>query len=609
MNLLVAWKKVLLFGLFGAAGCLAGWLAGEPYLYAAALATADGGAGRAPSLISRPVPPSAEPPPLPNDIRERLDKAGGKSGDVQLSLIWYNVNDLDLHCKDPTGEVIYYKNPRARSGGELDVDANAGSARGDRPAPLTAEPVENIYWPKNGAPPGRYQVSINHYARNEPAPNRTHYKVNVLHDGQRHEFEGDIENSGSPRNERMIYEFELKPRLTLLAPVELELPPATAVKVPVAVRRSYYQGPVDVRAENLPDGVTAGALTIPEGHNEGEIELKATDGAKEIKKPIKLVAGGGGITTSADVQLTVPKPAAAFSLWAVVSTGVWTALLAVGLALALLAGQNRYLGKPPFAPGRVPLALVILGAAAAGFVSGGIGQALFFALLALGAAKVGFVVGWVLLGALLGGGLSFLIPNLDGKKAALAGVGGGLLGAAAFLILSNVTDWVGRFGGAALLGFCIGLMVAAVEAAFRRAWLDVRYGDRETITVNLGPEPVKVGGDAKACAVWARGAAPVELRFFVRDGAVWCDDARNRSEATVGDGFRRAVGAVTVVVRTGDSDRPPPLLPLPPPPPPVAKVKPNITAAPKARDGCPGCGRKIPGAAGTRYCMVCDATF
>lgn len=54
---------------------------------------------------------------------------------------------------------------------------------------------------------------------------------------------------------------------------------------------------------------------------------------------------------------------------------------------------------------------------------------------------------------------------------------------------------------------------------------------------------------------------------------------------------------------------PAPAKPPPPaPPPPVPVHKPNITGAAKP-DGCPGCGRKIPGAVGTRYCMVCDKTF
>ena len=43
---------------------------------------------------------------------------------------------------------------------------------------------------------------------------------------------------------------------------------------------------------------------------------------------------------------------------------------------------------------------------------------------------------------------------------------------------------------------------------------------------------------------------------------------------------------------------------------PVAPVfKPTITAPTKPRDGCPGCGRAIPGEPGLRYCMLCDTTF
>jgi Mg-chelatase subunit ChlD len=49
-----------------------------------------------------------------------------------------------------------------------------------------------------------------------------------------------------------------------------------------------------------------------------------------------------------------------------------------------------------------------------------------------------------------------------------------------------------------------------------------------------------------------------------------------------------------------------PVPPAPQPGPPAHK--PNITGAPKPGD-CPGCRRPIPGAPGTRYCMVCDKTF
>lgn len=175
--------------------------------------------------------------------------------------------------------------------------------------------------------------------------------------------------------------------------------------------------------------------------------------------------------------------------------------------------------------------------------------------------EIGFLAGWLLLGGLLGRGLGFFIPNLHPWRAALAGAGGGALGATAFILISQQGDVYGRFVGAALLGGCIGLMVALVELAFRAAWLEVHYGEREVITVNLGPEPVKIGSDARACTVWARGAAPLALRFWVREGQVVCEDAANRTKGAVADGARRRAGAVEVVVRTGSgagSKRPAP---------------------------------------------------
>jgi hypothetical protein len=579
MNLLAAWKKVLLFGLFGAAGCLAGWAVGEGYLLAAR-AAASAGDGQAGSLISKPVPASSEPPPLPSDFRERLEKAGAKSGDIQISLIWFNTNDLDLHCVDPSGFEINYRDRHSpTTGGELDVDRNAGCTR------TTVEPVENIYWPRNGAPMGHYKVYLNFFERCPGAPDRTEYRINVLHSGERQEFKGTITKDETRVEKRLIYEFELAPKLELFLPNAFTLGRGARVKLPVAVRRIHFPGKLELRADNLPEGVTAMAGEIPAGADEGTIELKASDSAAVARKPIKISATGAGVSGSADPQLEVTATASFSLLW-VALIGVWTALLAVGLCLALLAGQNRYLHRPLFAAGRIPLALVVVGAVAAGFVSGSVGQSLYSLLLSVGAGGLGFVIGWVLLGGLLGWGVSFFVANLDRKRAALAGLAGGLLGAVAYLVWSNAADWLGRFAGAAVLGFCIGLVVAVVEAAFRRAWLEVRFGERETIHVNLGPEPVKVGGDARACTVWARGAADVALRFFVRNGQVICEDAPSRAESVAGEGYRRTVGTVTVTVRTGAAAPPtlpatvPPATPTPLPPLPALPAAPPATPQP-----------------------------
>ncbi|MCE9560469.1 MAG: hypothetical protein K8U57_00295 [Planctomycetes bacterium] len=568
---LAAWKKVLLFGLFGAVGCLAGWAVGEVYLLAAR-AIVGSGSGTAPTLISRPTAPATDAPPPSSEFKDRLDREKAKTGDVQISLIWFNKNDLDLHCVDPNGAKIFFKQPRSASGGELDVDAN-----GDRGRPVTSEPVENIYWASGTAPSGKYTVSVNYYNRRPGEPNATTYKVSILHGGSREDFSGEISDNGTSNNERLIREFELSPKVELFAASELEVPPGVSLKVPVVARRMYYKGEIKVQAENLPDGVTAEPLTIPEGKTDGELVLKASESAKEVKRSIKLVGTGGGLTGSADTQLTIPAPAVRFSATTVIILGIWTALLAVGLCLALMAGQNHYLGRPLFAAGRIPLTAVIVGAIVAGFVSGSVGQSLYSVLLVLSIGSFGLVVGWVLLGGLLGWGVSFFVSNLDKKRAALAGLAGGLLGAIAFLVGSNAGDWLGRLIGAGVLGFCIGLVVAIVEAAFRRAWLEVRFGERETINVNLGPEPVKVGGNSQLCTVWARGAPDVAFRFFVRNSQVICEDTPTRTEAIVGEGHTRTAGNVTLTVHTGGA-----AVPMPQSPKPVATSQTALPATPQA---------------------------
>jgi uncharacterized protein YfaP (DUF2135 family) len=44
-----------------------------------------------------------------------------------LSFIaWSNVNDLDLHVIEPSGEETSFSHRKSATGGELDVDINAG---------------------------------------------------------------------------------------------------------------------------------------------------------------------------------------------------------------------------------------------------------------------------------------------------------------------------------------------------------------------------------------------------------------------------------------------------------------------------------------------------
>ncbi|MBK6647474.1 MAG: hypothetical protein IPG44_17300 [Anaerolineales bacterium] len=93
-------------------------------------------------------------PVLP-PIATRVETLG--TGDVQVTLIWDSVNDLDLWVTDPNGETIYYQHKNSASGGELDVDANPGCEN------KTSSPVENIYWSTGEAPDGTYTIAVQYF--------------------------------------------------------------------------------------------------------------------------------------------------------------------------------------------------------------------------------------------------------------------------------------------------------------------------------------------------------------------------------------------------------------------------------------------------------------
>jgi hypothetical protein len=97
-------------------------------------------------------------------IGQRLRAAGAGSGDVQISIAWDNLNDIDLHVQvqTPNGRVISYiafYSRRDAFGGMLDVDRNAGLR-------LVPDPVENVFWPKGMAPRGTYTIGIHHFKQN-----------------------------------------------------------------------------------------------------------------------------------------------------------------------------------------------------------------------------------------------------------------------------------------------------------------------------------------------------------------------------------------------------------------------------------------------------------
>ena len=135
---------------------------------------------------------------LSAEFKQRLDREGAKSGDVQISLLWNNYNDLDLHVVCPSGETIYFGHRKSDCGGELDVDMNV--------SPTSQEPVENVYWPTGQSPTGRYQVFVNHFKNHKRSgcKDPTNYRVSISCNGFPQEFEGSI--SSGQKNK--VHEFD-----------------------------------------------------------------------------------------------------------------------------------------------------------------------------------------------------------------------------------------------------------------------------------------------------------------------------------------------------------------------------------------------------------------
>ncbi len=119
------------------------------------------------------------------NIDERLEREGGASGVVQISLAWDDYNDLDLHVFCPSGERIYFNNKNSDCGGELDVDMNV--------RPVSNTPVENVVW-REEAPLGAYKIGVHFYKHHKKRRTKRicQYRLRVITHGRSKEYLGKI---------------------------------------------------------------------------------------------------------------------------------------------------------------------------------------------------------------------------------------------------------------------------------------------------------------------------------------------------------------------------------------------------------------------------------
>lgn len=106
--------------------------------------------------------------PDPNDDPRRH----GGMGRLKITLMWDFYGDIDLHVKEPSGNVIMYNNKVSRSSGRLDKDNTVGG-RGS---------AENIFW-QSKPPRGEYKVYLDFFAKSSRQPSSGSCRVYVYIDG------------------------------------------------------------------------------------------------------------------------------------------------------------------------------------------------------------------------------------------------------------------------------------------------------------------------------------------------------------------------------------------------------------------------------------------
>ena len=230
-------------------------------------------------------------------------------------------------------------------------------------------------------------------------------------------------------------------------------------------------------------------------------------------------------------------------------TALWTGLVAIGAFLALMIAQNLYLRRRVL--GLRQGIGGTLGSFAAGAVAGAAAQGLFGVLRS---DVSGRMLCWALLGALLGWGTAYFIPNLKKVRAAVGGLAGGAMGALGFLAGAQaLDDATGRLTGAAIVGFFIGLMIALVEQLARDAHLIVHWTPGQSSRIALGAEPVLMGSspDAHIRLPKEGGFAPIVGAFTLVDGQIAYEDRESGRRDDLGAGGTVEVGGIKIEVKAG----------------------------------------------------------
>ncbi len=129
-------------------------------------------------------------PDCVDEFAERRESLGAKTGDVEITLVWDDLADLDLSVVCPGSESIYF-DKRQACGGELDIDKNRTAAE----ATATGA-VEHIVFAK--APDGSgFKVKVHKYVSHQNTtpwykPGPVPFRVEVRRGDEVEVFDGVV---------------------------------------------------------------------------------------------------------------------------------------------------------------------------------------------------------------------------------------------------------------------------------------------------------------------------------------------------------------------------------------------------------------------------------
>ena len=145
--------------------------------------------------------PNPVPPKKDTVKREVVEEPVVPStGDVEITVYWHSLLDVDLACVEPSGEKIYHDNLYSRSGGQLEIDMNY-MRRHD-----ANNPLEHIYWPEGAAPRGTYEVLVRVGSEPEDGVSpQASYELKIKYGEVEKHYRGTVAYGGDERHYTFTY--------------------------------------------------------------------------------------------------------------------------------------------------------------------------------------------------------------------------------------------------------------------------------------------------------------------------------------------------------------------------------------------------------------------